>query len=74
MSWGVPNANAIRVASLVGQSARVAVLGYETGQRMPELVAPARRVGLFLSDQSASVLSNEGFALFDAAIAWALSR
>jgi hypothetical protein len=74
VSWGVPNANAIRVASLFGQVARVAVLGYETGQQMPSLVAPARRVGLFLSDQSASVLTSEGFALFDAAIAWALSR
>ncbi len=73
ISWGIPNANAIRVASVSGQSARVALMAYETGQRMPELVAPARRVGLFLSDQSALVLTSEGFALFDAAITWALS-
>jgi hypothetical protein len=74
VSWGVPNASAIRVASLIGMPIRVALFAYETGQRMPELTAPARRVGLFLSDQSASVLSPQGFALLDAAITWALAR
>jgi hypothetical protein len=74
VGWGVPNANAIRVASLFGMQARVAVMAYDTGQRMPELVAPARRVGFFLADQSANVLNREGFALLDAAIDWALSR
>jgi hypothetical protein len=74
VSWGIPNANAVRVASLFGQMARVALLAYEAGQAMPELVAPARRVGLFLSTESASVLTTEGFALFDGAIDWALSR
>jgi hypothetical protein len=74
VSWGTPNASGIRVASLFGQASRVALMAYDTGARMPELIAPARRVGLFLSDQSAGVLTTEGFALFDAAIAWALSR
>jgi hypothetical protein len=74
VSWGTPNGNAIRVASLFGQPARVAVLAYESGAQMPELIAPARRVGLFLSNQSATLLTPEGLALLDAAITWALSR
>jgi len=72
--WGTPNASATRIASLFGQPDKVAIFSYDTGVPMPELVAPARRLGLFLSDQAASSLNREGFALLDAAVMWALSR
>jgi hypothetical protein len=74
MSWGTPNGNAVRVASLPGQPTRLAIFGYEAGAQMPELVAPARRVGLFLSGTNATLLTAQGFALVDAAITWALQR
>jgi hypothetical protein len=70
--WGTPNTAATRVASLFGQPDKVAIFTYEAGVGMPELVAPARRLGLFLSDQGAPVLNRDGFALLDAAISWAL--
>jgi hypothetical protein len=72
LSWGTPNQNAVRVASVPGQMTHTGLMAYEAGTRMPELTAPARRVGLFLSDQTASVLTQDGFALLDAAILWAL--
>jgi hypothetical protein len=72
--WGTPNAAATRIASLLGAANKVALFTYEAGAPMPELTAPARRVGLFVSDQAAPVLNRNGSALLDAAITWALSR
>lgn len=70
VNWGVPNANAAKVATVVGASTKIAVFGYSSGASMPGLVAPAKRVGLFMFDTSANHQSN-GWNLFDAAIAWA---
>jgi alpha-tubulin suppressor-like RCC1 family protein len=39
---------------------------------MVGLSAPARRMGLFLGDTSATVLTAEGWALFDAAVQWGI--
>ena len=52
---------------------RAVVFAYERGAPMPGLpAAPARRVGLFLQNYTAEVMSDAGWALFDAAIAWAM--
>jgi hypothetical protein len=48
------------------------IFGYETGATMPGAVAPARRVGFFLEDLTAGSLTPAGWALFDAAVRWAL--
>lgn len=69
--WGAPNAQAIRVATLAGDAGKAALFGYEAGAAMPGLSAPGRRVGIFLSDASASLLTADGAKLFDAAAAWA---
>jgi len=71
MNWGKPNANAAKVATVVGDANKTVIFGYETGAVMPGLTAPARRVGLFMDDTSASILTAEGTALLDAAIQWA---
>jgi hypothetical protein len=74
MTWGVPNADAIRVGAVAGEPDHLALFAYEAGARMPQLTAPARRVGLFLSEGSADRLTPAGWALFDAAVRWALGR
>ena len=71
MNWGKPNANAAKVATVVNDANKTLIFGYETGAVMPGLTAPARRVGLFMDDTSASILNGEGNALLDAAIQWA---
>jgi hypothetical protein len=73
-TWGVPNANAARVATLSGNSTRYVMFGYDSGAAMPGLSAPARRVGLFLGDTTATSLTANGWALFDASIRWASVR
>ncbi|HEX8723264.1 MAG TPA: Ig-like domain-containing protein [Pyrinomonadaceae bacterium] len=74
MNWGKPNANAASVATLVSDATRPVVFGYESGAVMPGLTAPARRVGLYLHDTTASVFTAAGQTLFDAAIKWAGGR
>lgn len=59
--WGKPVAAGLIVAT--NPSSKAVVFGYEVGAQMSSLVAPARRVGLF---------ATSGWALFDAAIRWAV--
>jgi hypothetical protein len=40
---------------------------------MAALNAPARRLGFFLTETSASGLTPEGWALFEAALTWSLA-
>jgi hypothetical protein len=70
VTYGVPGAQAILVAALTGQTTKWGCFAYETGSPMSGLVAPARRVGFFLSQTSPSSLASSGWRLFDAAVAW----
>jgi len=73
MPWGVPNENAKNVASLVGNTGRSVLFGYEMGSTMVNnFRAPARRVGVFLYDLSSANHTSDGWNLFDAAVSWAL--
>jgi len=70
-SWGVPNANAAKIAALVGDANKSVIFGYESGVAMPGLEAPARRVALFMMDLTAGSFNVNGNGLFDAAVRWA---
>ena len=74
LTWGKPNANAVSVATLVGDTTKIVIFGYEQGAVMPGLTAPARRVGLFMFDTTAENFYIPGQRLFDAAIKWAVGR
>jgi hypothetical protein len=71
LSWGKPNANAATIATVPGDATQAVIFGYDSGAAMPGLTAPARRVGFFLGDTTASTLTSDGWKLFDAAVAWA---
>lgn len=71
-SWAVPGANAVTVATLSSNAANALIFGYESGTAMVGLNAPARRLGFFFENSTASFLNANGLALFDAAINWAL--
>jgi hypothetical protein len=88
-SWGKPARGADVAVSFEGDYNKAAVFSYEKGALMiRDAVAPARRVGLFLGDNSWSILSDaqgpaahdpkefawfSGRRLFDAALGWAAS-
>lgn len=88
-SWGKPARGADVAVSFEGDYDKAAVFSYEKGALMKGgAVAPARRVGLFLGDNSWSILSDaqgpaaqdpkefawfSGRRLFDSALRWAVS-
>jgi glucose/arabinose dehydrogenase/PKD repeat protein len=71
LSQGSPNGNAAFVATIPGGSLAVD-FGYDTGAAMPGLSAPARRIGLFMGDATAATFTSQGWALFTAAVNWAV--
>jgi thermitase len=73
MNWGVPNSNAVKVATLTGNSSRATIFAYDKGVGMVGLTAPARRVGFFLDDDAARIMTNQAGFLFDAAVTWAVT-
>ncbi len=73
ISWGMPKGDATDVAYVMGYPNQSAIFAYETGDEMADgFYAPARRVGFFLGNQAAHRLTDEGWGLFDAAVAWAI--
>jgi probable HAF family extracellular repeat protein len=73
-SWGKHNGNAIKIATVVGNTNKAAIFGYEKGASMVGMQAPERRVGFFLEDVTASNLNSNGWKLFDAAVNWAYAN
>jgi len=75
MSWGKPNANAIRIATLPSDSTRAVIFAYDQGVPMVGLNAPARRFAFMFHDTSSAMINSSWWTswLFDAAITWAVS-
>jgi len=67
-----PNSHMQPVAIQAGFPNRVVICGYEEGAPMFGLIAPARRVSLFLPETDTTNATPNAWALFDASIAWAL--
>jgi hypothetical protein len=65
-----PVPGATRIATLVGQPDRVAILAFEKGAATRFGPAPARRVGLFALESVIERFNGTGWALFDAAVRW----
>ncbi|WDS37018.1 hypothetical protein [Pseudoxanthomonas sp.] len=73
MGWGVPARAATVIATLPGEPDKAVVFAYEKGATMDyDFVAPARRVALFLDNDTFSSLSPDGLKLFDAAVEWSV--
>jgi hypothetical protein len=71
-TWGNPAAAAERIATVPGQTNQVAIFGYPAGAMMAAGTAPAKRVGLFITEAMAAGMNDSGWKLFDAAVDWAL--
>jgi hypothetical protein len=71
--WARPVASAVVVARPAGSSRRAAHFAIEAGAALSgNRTAPARRVGTFLDHGSSHRLKPAGWALFDAAVVWAV--
>jgi RHS repeat-associated protein len=71
VAWAIPNANAIKVATVVDDTTLATVFGYAPGAQMYGLTAPAKRVGLYTYNDTAAYHTASGWTLFDAAVRWA---
>lgn len=71
VTWGKPSAGASIIARNIADTTQAAIFGYDNNTLMVGLNAPARRVGFFLSDLSATKLTADGVTLLDAALRWA---
>jgi hypothetical protein len=70
-SWGRPNANAVKVASLLGDGTRFTAYRYEVGSTLVGASKAAeRRTGFFAGDDVSSAFTASGWSLFDAAVRW----
>lgn len=72
ISWGVPSASAIRVATTTENAGRFTIFAYEAGALMLGMNAPARRVGSFVRYPRDASFSESGLLLFEAAALWAI--
>jgi len=71
-SYGTPEGDVSIIATSVDADSQVVLFGYDTGAAMFAGTAPARRVGTFLLNDVADTLTEEGWALFDASVIWAM--
>ncbi|MCM3659764.1 beta-N-acetylglucosaminidase domain-containing protein [Georgenia satyanarayanai] len=68
--FGTPGAGATVVATVPEQPELAVLFAYDEGDAMVDLDAPARRLGLPYVDDATAVLTEEGQAIFDAAMLW----
>ncbi len=73
-SWGAPGETPLIIARLNDGTNRAAIYAYETGAAMNSGTAAARRVNLFLQNDTFVSLNADGLRLFDAAVAWATGQ
>jgi hypothetical protein len=72
-SWGEPGGSPIVIARL-SDGSHPCLYAYEAGAAMSSGLAPARRVHLFLQNETFAVLNADGLRLFDAAVGWAMGQ
>jgi hypothetical protein len=74
LGWGLPAKSALKIAAPNREAEEAYIFAYESGAKMIDMAAPARRVGMFLTDNVAVSLTDDGWRLFDAAVTWAAGR
>jgi hypothetical protein len=73
-TWGEPGGSPVTIARLTDGSSHPCLYAYETGAAMTVGTAPARRVNLFLQNDTFASLNADGLKLFDAAVAWVIGQ
>jgi len=73
-AWGEPGGSPIIIARLNSGGNQPCLYAYDTGAAMVVGTAPARRVNLFLQNDTFVSLNADGLSLFDAAVSWAVGQ
>lgn len=72
VSYGTPEGDPIIIAVNPNDPTQIVHFGYEKGAAMAVGNAPARRVGTFLLNNVADDMTDDGWALFDSSVVWAM--
>lgn len=71
LGWARPEPSAVSIANFPGFPTNKTLFGYETGDAMVGISAPARRVGFFMdATQGLNNMTPSGLALFDRAVCY----
>ncbi|HKS38677.1 MAG TPA: Ig-like domain-containing protein [Verrucomicrobiae bacterium] len=72
-SWGVPNTNAVIIATIADNPAQAVIYGYDKDAILIDgaTPAPARRVLFFSGNDGFAAYTPDALKLFDAAVEWA---
>ena len=70
LTWGVPAAEAIRVATVETEPTHAVIFVYPSGAMMVGGRAPAKRLGFFIHENTTDNLTPQALTLLDAAITW----
>jgi hypothetical protein len=73
-SWGEPGGSPIIIARLNSGGIQPCLYAYDAGAATLTGTAPARRVHLFLQNNTFASLNADGLSLFDAAVTWAIGQ
>jgi hypothetical protein len=73
LSFGQPQGEVNIIGVNAADPTQVVLFGYEKGAAMAVGNAPARRVGTFLLNDVADSITDEGAALFDSSVVWAMA-
>jgi hypothetical protein len=73
LTWGMPMGDGVGVAIVNSVPGEFGMLAYDQGDIMTGgEIAPARRVGFFLGNESGEYMTEDGWEFFDAAVTWAI--
>jgi hypothetical protein len=70
MTWGQPSSAHV-VATIEGKAC---IFSYRAGALMVGVNAPAKRVGIFMGNDAATILTSTGWSIFDAAVNWSMAQ
>ncbi len=72
LGYAIPGSGAQIIASLASNNTRATAFVYNAGSQMVGVTAPARRVGFWLESDGGDRSNATGWAMFEAAVTWAL--
>lgn len=72
--WGKPSTSAQIVAAVPDSTDQSLIFAYERHDQMVGLSAPSIRLGFFAGTAACAELNDNGWALFDAAVTWAIQK
>jgi PKD repeat protein len=70
LSWTRPEGDVTILAAAANSASKSTMFSYDAGAMMAGTTAPAKRLGFFAAYRGPSKFNSDGWAMFDASVAW----